>query len=124
MISGEDSGRSRRGEQATVMTRSSRSIRRICLLFVLVFAFAAVPAGAYAQNVGATDDQYEDGVFGLAAGGNTGGSGTDPVATSGSQLPFTGLDVVAIAAIGVGLVGAGFAVRRAARPEGGSDLKA
>ncbi len=105
------------------MTRSSRSIRPICLLFVLVFAFAAVPAGAYAQNVGATDDQYEDGVLGLASGGNAGGSGAEPVSTSGGQLPFTGLDVVAIAAIGVGLVGAGFAVRRAARPEGGTNLR-
>jgi hypothetical protein len=106
------------------MSRSNRSIRRICLLFVAMFAFAiAVPAGASAQNVSPTDDQYESGVLGAAGGGDS-GSSTDPVATSGSELPFTGLDVLAIAAIGVGLLGAGFAVRRAARSEGGPDLKA
>lgn len=91
------------------MIRSNRSIRRFGALFVAILAFAVVaPTGAFAANVSPTDEQYEQGVLGAASGG-TGDSG------SISELPFTGLDVAAIALIGVGLVGAGFVIRRASR---------
>jgi len=90
------------------MIRSNRSIRRFGALFVAILAFAVVaPTGAFAQNVSPTDEQYEQGVVGAASGGDSGGSI--------SELPFTGLDVAAIALIGVGLVGAGFVIRRASR---------
>lgn len=98
----------------TKMIRSNRSIRRFCTLLVAMFAFAAVvPAVASAQSINPTDEEYRQGVLGVAASGGPG----DPAAESGtiSELPFTGLDVAAIAAIGAGLVGAGFVVRRAAR---------
>jgi len=92
------------------MTRSNRSFRRVCVLLVAMLAVAiAAPAAALAQNIDPTDEQYGNGVVGVAAGGSDGGS-------SGiSSLPFTGLDVAAIAAIGAGLVGAGLLVRKAAR---------
>jgi hypothetical protein len=82
------------------MTRSNRSFRRVCVLLIAMLAVAL------AQSP--TDEQYGNGVVGVAAGGSDGGS-------SGiSSLPFTGLDVAAIAAIGAGLVGAGLLVRKAA----------
>ncbi len=100
------------------MIRSNHSVRRFCVLVVAMLSFAvAVPAVASAQSVSPSDEQYRDGVLGVAANGGP----EDPSAKSddsGSELPFTGLDLVAIAAIGVGLVGAGFVVRRAARNDG------
>ena len=83
----------------------------------------AAPAASMAQNINPPDEQYGNGVLGIAAGGNDGGTegfssgGSSGGSSSGggiSSLPFTGLDVAAIAAIGLGLVGAGFVVRRAA----------
>ncbi|MFN8113690.1 MAG: hypothetical protein U0R51_10895 [Solirubrobacterales bacterium] len=91
------------------MIRSNRSIRRLGALFVAVLISALlVPAGAFAQGLSPTDEQYNQGVVGVASsdGGSSG---------SISELPFTGLDVAAIALIGIGLVGAGFVIRRASR---------
>ena len=102
------------------MIRSKKSVRRFSALLVAMLALAiAVPAGAFAQSINPTDnsptnEEYNQGVLGVAA---SGGPGDANGSTSTiSELPFTGLDVAAIAAIGVGLVGAGFVVRRAARP--------
>lgn len=98
------------------MIRSIKSVRRFSALLVAMLALAiAVPAGAFAQSINPTDEQYRQGVLGVAASGGPGDASGDG-ATTISELPFTGLDVAAIAAIGVGLVGAGFVVRRAARP--------
>jgi len=98
---------------------TSRSVRRLSLLLAAVLVIAAlVPAGASAQNVGPTDEQYENGVLGLAGGG----SGSEPASASSSELPFTGLDALAIAGVGIVLIGTGFAVRRASRMRGGSGL--
>jgi len=95
------------------MIRSNHVVRRMGLLFVAMLACALlVPVAASAQTVTPTDEQYQEGVLGVASG-----STNDPgsAATSSGELPFTGLDVAAIAVIGIGLVGAGFAIRRAAR---------
>lgn len=106
------------------MIRSNRSVRRFCVLVVAMLGIAlAAPAASFAQNINPTDEEYGNGVLGISAGGNDGDvagtsfSGSGGGSSSGggiSSLPFTGLDVAAIAAIGVGLVGAGFVVRRAA----------
>ncbi len=97
------------------MIRSTRSIRRVCVLLVAMLTFAvAVPTVASAQSISPTDEQYRDGVLGVAASGGP----NDPAGTSddgAGGLPFTGLDVLALAAIGAGLIGAGFVVHRAAR---------
>ncbi len=102
------------------MIRSSRFIRRLCVLVVAMVSIAmTVPAVSYAQNVNPTDEEYGNGVLAVSGGGGDGSGSGAPVSggdVSGgeiSSLPFTGLDVVAIAAIGVGLIGAGFVVRRA-----------
>jgi hypothetical protein len=96
------------------MIRSNRSIRRACMLLIAMLVVAVTaPAGALAQNIQPTDEEYGNGVVGVAASGDSGSSSGG--SSSISSLPFTGLDVVAIAAIGAGLVGAGFMVRRASR---------
>lgn len=82
----------------------------------------AVPAGAFAQSINPTDEEYLQGVLGVAASGGPGEPSGETQSASISELPFTGLDVAAIAAIGVGLVGAGFVVRRAARSTDGPSL--
>lgn len=98
--------------------RSHRS-NRVFGLVTLAFtaALLAIPAGAAAQSVSPTQEQYEDGVLGIAAQGNP------PNSVGGSsigELPFTGLDLVALLAIGVGLLGAGFVIRRTAAGHGNS----
>jgi hypothetical protein len=92
-------------------------MRKITSLLVCAVAVLAIAAGpAYAQT--ATEDGYAG--LGGALQGQGGGGG--PVATSGGtggdggSLPFTGLELGLIAAMGAGLVGVGFAVRRASRP--------
>lgn len=98
------------------MIRSNRSVRRLCTMLVAMFALAiVVPAGALAQSINPTDEEYRQGVLGVAASGGPGTPSADGGNGTISQLPFTGLDVAAIAAIGAGLVGAGFVVRRAAK---------
>ena len=93
------------------MNRSHRSFRRFSMFVVALLAFAvAAPAVASAQNINPTDEEYGNGVLGIAAGGNDGGTeGSSAGGSSGgssgggiSSLPFTGLDVAAIAAIGLG----------------------
>ena len=102
------------------MIRSNRSVRRLCVLVVAMLGIAlAAPAASFAQNVTPTDEEYGNGVLGISGSGDEGTTftGTSSGGSSGgeiSSLPFTGLDVAAIAAIGLGLVGAGFVVRRAA----------
>lgn len=97
----------------------SRAVAATALAVALAFG---VPAGAAAQNItpgdtNPTDEQYDDGVLGFSAAGDP-QDPADPAPVSGGdvdELPFTGLDVAAIAAIGIGLAGGGFAIRRAAR---------
>lgn len=99
--------------------RSNRVRRPVAALVLAVMALAigGLPAAAMAQQVTPTDEQYENGVLGAGTGaGTSSGTATDP--GSGSELPFTGLDVAAIAVIGVGLVGAGLVVRRVSRTRG------
>jgi len=82
------------------------------LLVAMLAVAVTAPALASAQNIDPTDEQYGNGVVGVAASGSEGdGGGSSGI----SSLPFTGLDVAAIAAIGAGLVGTGLLVRRAAR---------
>lgn len=107
--------------------RSNRVNSRSLAAAVVVAGIAlGAPAGAIAQNVdpgsgvNPTDEQYDRGVLGIAA---SGGPSDDPSAEASAgmgELPFTGLDVAAIAAIGIGLAGGGFVVRRAARSGNGS----
>lgn len=92
------------------MTRSIRSMRHSFVMMVsMLVVMLVVPAVAAAQSINPTDEEYGPGIVGAAGGG----APADPGGIS--ALPFTGLDVVAIAAIGLGLVGAGLVVRRASQ---------
>jgi hypothetical protein len=59
---------------------------------------------------GATDSGGAAGAGGAAGGGSGGGSGA-----AGGKLPFTGLPLVTVGAVGSALVAAGAALRRLAR---------
>jgi len=98
------------------MSGTRRLLRGPALVAIAAVAFVlAMPASAFAQsacaNAGAdpTAAQYCP-----PADIDTGGD--DPAAvetvSSGSELPFTGLDVVSLLAIAVALTGVGLALRR------------
>ncbi len=82
-----------------------RSMQRIAILAVAIALM--VPAAALAQS-SSTCQAYNPQ---LCSSVNTGSSTT----SSAGTLPFTGLDVVLLAAGGGTLVGAGFVVRRLSR---------
>lgn len=82
-------------------------MRKLTSVLVCVVVVLALAAPAFAQN--ATQDAYN----GLAGAQQGGGGGN--AADEGGSLPFTGLQIALIAGAGAGLLGAGFAVRRASR---------
>jgi hypothetical protein len=82
-----------------------RTITRLLVCAVAILALAAGPAFA----------QTEDAYNGLA-GAQQGGGGDEAAADTGSSLPFTGLELGLVAIAGAGLLGVGYAVRRASNP--------
>jgi hypothetical protein len=84
-----------------------RKVTSVLVCVVVVLAFAAP---AFAQN--ATQDAYNGLAGAEQGGGGTSGTVTD---TGGGSLPFTGLQLALVVGAGVGLLGAGVAVRRASR---------
>ncbi|MBS1868208.1 MAG: hypothetical protein JSS99_00940 [Actinobacteria bacterium] len=78
------------------------------LLLTAIMTMLVVPATAMAA------DGYSN-VAGITQGGGTGGNeaaAVRPVETSGSSLPFTGLNLVLVLGAGVVLVSAGAMLRR------------
>jgi len=92
-------------------------LRRTPLSAALVAALAvialALPTAAIAQQLTPADVEYQPtlDLSVQAAPGN----GSPPATNGPGTLPFTGLDLVAFAAIGVGLLGSGLVIRRAAK---------
>jgi hypothetical protein len=85
-------------------------MRKITRLLVCAVAILAIAAGpAFAQ----TEDAY-NGLAGAQQGG--GGDNAAAAADTGGSLPFTGLELVLVAIAGAGLLGVGYAVRRASNP--------
>ena len=90
-------------------------------MVTLLIAALATP-GAMAQSSSVTGDQYGDEatkVEQVVGGGNTpvtaSTSATPEASTSsGSSLPFTGMDVGIILAVALALLASGFAIRHAA----------
>ena len=103
------------------------------LLVVALCASIAVPALAGAQQVDPTTNQYGDQLSQINTGGNTPsntGSGSAPSETpSGTglggkvgPLPFTGFDVIAMAAVALAVTGLGLALQRAVSRETSDEL--
>lgn len=87
----------------------SRWALTICTAGALVLALA--PATAGAQQV--TDAQYNSTLQLLQSGGQP------PPGPTSNGLPFTGLDVVAMLAVGLALAAAGFLLWRRSRSASG-----
>jgi hypothetical protein len=96
------------------------SMKRLALLMAVVALALVAVAPAYGQS--AATDAYAGKGGGVLGAVNSGGNNNTPSApaqvaqSSGSSLPFTGLDVGLLAIGGVALVGVGVGLRRFARP--------
>jgi hypothetical protein len=104
------------------------------LLVVALCASLAVPALAGAQQVDPTTSQYGNQLSQI----NTGGKGTPPSSTATNSppespdasglggnvgpLPFTGFDVIAMAAVALAVTGLGLALQRAVSRQPNDEL--
>jgi hypothetical protein len=112
--------------RATRTRRAARRIKATLALAALSLALVALPGKAFAgeecskASSDATDGQYCNQVQSLQAGLGSGGGGGPaqkvavPAASSGPSLPFTGLDVAALAVVALALTGTGVVLRRLA----------
>jgi hypothetical protein len=106
------------------------------LLVVALCASLAVPALAGAQQVDPTTNQYGDQLSQINTGGNgntpTSGTPSAPTASPGGSglsgnvgpLPFTGFDVIAMAAVALAVTGLGLGLQRAVSRDTNDDLAA
>jgi hypothetical protein len=90
---------------------------RMAFLTVAVTAALALPAQAMAtSNNCSTSDptasQYCPPTKVIGSGSASGTAAVQGASTSGSSLPFTGLDVISLLAIAAALTGAGLVLRR------------
>jgi hypothetical protein len=133
-FSNDDSSTGARGSiPVNVQTRASRTrrtarrIKATLALAALSLALVALPGQAFAgqqecskASSDATDGQYCNQVQSIQAGLGSGGGGGPaqevavPTASSGPSLPFTGLDVAALAVVALALTGTGVVLRRLA----------
>lgn len=100
------------------MTRKVRTILLwstacgVALVFA-ASAYASSPGQSAYAGVGASQLSQ---VTGPTASTAATGAATASTASTGS-LPFTGLDIGVVAAVGISLVGVGFVIRRTARTQ-------
>jgi hypothetical protein len=97
------------------------------LLVVAIFASLLLPALAGAQNVDPTTSQYSDSLTQVSTGGNNTPPST-PSTNGGlggnvGPLPFTGFDVIAMAAVALAVTGLGLGLQRAVSREPGDELR-
>jgi hypothetical protein len=98
---------------------------KTAISLMVVAALLVIPSAAFATSP--TTDNYS-GVQGVSSSGTTPPSAgvnaateevapvsEEAVSSSGSSLPFTGLDVGVIALVGLGLIGTGVALYRVNR---------
>ncbi len=96
------------------------------LLVVAIFAALLLPAFAGAQQTSPSQNQYGNGLEQISTGG-----GSDPGASAGGSgglggnvgpLPFTGFDVIAMAAVALAVTGLGLALQRAVSRDTGEEI--
>jgi hypothetical protein len=92
-----------------IQTRTKPRARRAIVALVTVAAVGAAPATAFAGDP--SDAQYNSTLTQITAGGPHEPKASATASTEGS-LPFTGLDLAAMAVVAGGLGVAGFAMRR------------
>lgn len=99
------------------MNRSNR-VGRLGVFAAALFVVMALagPTSALAQSVGPKDVQYSPPVLQVENSGNPGDPGETVAANSSGALPFTGLDLAAFVAIGIGLLATGIVIRRVTKP--------
>ncbi len=97
------------------------------LLVVALCASIAAPALAGAQQVSPTTDQYNNELTQLnqgaqppSSGGSGGSASASGLGGNVGPLPFTGFDVIAMAAVALAITGLGLGLQRAVsrRPSG------
>ena len=95
------------------MKNSRRNL--VALVALLMLSLTLMAPLAYGQS--SREGYVEQGPSTLnqVGGGGGGNGGAAPEASSGGELPFTGLDVGLIAIAGASLVLLGFAMRRLTR---------
>jgi hypothetical protein len=105
--------------EAQVMKTSRRPTGRVALLAIVALAVAfAAPAIANAQTLEPTQGQYDDTLTQISQGANPNNPGgpDEPTGTLDENvgpLPFTGFDVIAMAAVALAVAGLGLALQRA-----------
>jgi hypothetical protein len=101
----------------------ARGLKAVLAVAMLSLALFAIPGQAFAGDPcnDATEAQYANGTQQCLAAGLGAGQGGGPAekvqvpaASPGSSLPFTGLDVAALAAVALALTGTGMVLRRLA----------
>lgn len=104
-----------------MMLRRYLSIALAALLFApsAVFAAQATQDGYGESDDLAVQAQTDEGGSDPSNDGDASAptAAASPTASTGSSLPFTGLEAGLIAAAGLGLAGTGIALRRAAREQ-------
>lgn len=96
--------------QAPSFRRTALSAGLVAVLAVLALS---LPSAAHPQQLTPPDVEYQP-TLDLSVEGAPGG-GSPSATSSAGALPFTGLDLIAFAAVGAGLLGSGLAIRRAAQ---------
>jgi hypothetical protein len=105
------------------------------LLVVAIFAALLVPAFAGAETTSPSSDQYSGHLSQVTPGGDDGPpppgppphNTPPPSSTTGlggnvGPLPFTGFDVIAMAAVALAVTGLGLALQRAVSRDTGDEL--
>jgi len=90
-------------------------MRSFALALLLTFAFA-LPALAQGPSQDGYTPDGPQAVEQTSGNGGNGGDPGDPQAVGSGSLPFTGMDLVLVAALGAGLLGVGVGMRRLTRP--------
>lgn len=102
-----------------MQTKNPLKTKLAALLVVVLCASLAAPALASAQQVDPTSDQYDPSVTQIQASGGSGdpGGSDSGLSSNVGPLPFTGFDVIAMAAVALAVTGLGLALQRAVARE-------
>jgi hypothetical protein len=109
-------------KESPLRTTQSLKTKLAGLLVVAILASLLVPALAGAQQVNPTTDQYGDQLTQVSAGGQPPSDPGTGLGGNVGPLPFTGFDVIAMAAVALAVTGLGLALQRAVSREPSDEL--